>query len=128
RKSPHDILTEGRKVIRSLIEDFKPNILAIEKTFFANNRNSALLNVFADEIVAIGKRQRLKVILLAANVVRKKICGNGWATKREVAQEICHRFPELVPYLSSDRRWKEEFYLNMFDAVALGLAASVRKV
>ena len=122
RKSPHDILTEGRNVIRSLIDDFKPKTLAVEKTFFANNRNSALLNVFADEIVAIGKRKRLRVITMAANVVRKEICGNGWATKREVAQEVCHRFPELVPYLSSDRRWKEEFYLNMFDAVSLGLA------
>ena len=125
-KSPHDTLTEGRKVMRSLIEDFRPGILAVEKTFFANNRNSALLNVFADEIVAIGKRKRLRVITMAANVVRKEICGNGWATKREVAQELCHRFPELVPYLSSDRRWKEEFYLNMFDAIALGIAASTR--
>lgn len=122
RKSPHDTLTEGRKVIRSLIDDFKPKTLAVEKTFFANNRNSALLNVFADEIAAIGKRVRLRVVTLAANVVRKEICKNGWATKREVAQEVCRRFPELLPYLSSDRRWKEEFYLNMFDAVALGLA------
>jgi len=72
RKSPHDILVEGRKLIRELIDDFKPKTLAVEKTFFANNRNSALLNVFADEIVAIGKKKSLKVILLAANVVRKK--------------------------------------------------------
>jgi Holliday junction resolvasome RuvABC endonuclease subunit len=127
RKLPHDILIEGRKTIRSLIEDFKPGTLAVEKTFFANNRNSALLNVFADEIVATGKRKGLRVKLLAANVVRKEICKNGWATKREVAQEVCHRFPELVPYLSSDRRWKEEFYLNMFDAVALGIAVSSTK-
>ena len=127
RKSPHDILMEGRKLIRELIDDFKPKTLAVEKTFFANNRNSALLNVFAGEIVVIGKRKGLRVKLLAANVVRKEICRNGWATKREVAQEICHRFPELMPFLSSDRRWKEDFYLNMFDAVALGIAASLRR-
>ncbi len=127
RKSPHDILMEGRKLIRELIDDFKPKTLAVEKTFFANNRNSALLNVFANEIVAIGKRKGLRVKLLAANVVRKELCRNGWATKREVAQEICHRFPELMPFLSSDRRWKEDFYLNMFDAVALGIAASLRR-
>lgn len=127
RKSPHDVLTEGRKVIRSLIDDFAPRTLAVEKTFFANNRNSALLNVFAGEIVTVGKRKKLKIILLAANVVRKEICGNGWATKRDVAQEICRRFPELMPYLSSDRKWKERFYFNMFDAVALGVAASMRK-
>jgi len=127
KKSPHDTLSEGRMLIRELIHDFRPAILAVEKTFFANNRNSALLNVFADEIVAIGKRKGLRVKLLAANVVRKEICRNGWATKREVAQEICHRFPELMPFLSSDRRWKEDFYLNMFDAAALGLAASSKR-
>ncbi len=128
RKSPHDILTEGRNIIRGLIDDYKPKTLAVEKTFFANNKNSALLNLFADEIVAIGKRRRLRVVTMAANVVRKEICGNGWATKRDVAQEVCRRFPELVPYLSSDRKWKEEFFCNMFDAVALAVAASTRKL
>ncbi len=59
RKSPHDILAEGRKVIRELIDDLNPTTLAVEKTFFANNRNSALLNVFADEIVAIGRRKKI---------------------------------------------------------------------
>ena len=127
KKSPHDTLSEGRMVIRELIHDFRPAIMAVEKTFFANNRNSALLNVFADEIVAIGKRRRLKVILLAANVVRKEVCGNGWAGKADVAREIAKRFKELSPYLSSDRKWKEIFYYNMFDAVALGVAASMRK-
>ncbi len=127
RKSPHDTLTEGRKVIHALIDDFKPKKLAVEKTFFANNRDSGLLNVFADEIVAIGKRKQLRVTSLAANVVRKEICGSGWATKRDVAQEVCRRFPELVPYRSSDRRWKEEYFYNMFDAVALGVAFTTRK-
>lgn len=128
RKSPHDILTEGRKTIRNLIDDFRPDILAVEKTFFANNKNSTLLNVFANEIVTIGRRKGVRVITMAANVVRKEICRNGWATKRDVAQEICRRFPELMPYLSSDRKWKERFYFNMFDAVALAVAASTRKL
>lgn len=127
QKSPHVILTEGRKVTRGLIDDFRPDILAVEKTFFANNRNSALLNVFADEIVAIGRRKKLRVISLATNVVRKEICGNGWASKRDVASEICRHFLELIPYLSSDRRWKEEFFYNMFDAVAVGVAVLGRK-
>lgn len=113
-------------MIRDLINDFNPVILAVEKTFFANNRNSALLNVFADEIVAIGKRKRVTISSLAANSVRKIICMNGTATKREVAEEIARRYPELSPYLSSDRRWKEEFFYNMFDAVALGVAATIR--
>ena len=121
-KSPHDLLNEGRKAIRNLISDFKPAKLVVEKTFFANNRNSALLNVFADEIIAIGRRAKLKVITMAANTVRKIICENGLASKADVAREIAKRYNELKPYLSSDRKWKEEYYHNMFDAVALAVA------
>src|ERR1051326_8969222 len=56
--SPQEKLWEGRKIILRLINDFSPDVMVVEKTFFANNRNSALLNVFADEIVAVGKRKR----------------------------------------------------------------------
>lgn len=126
RKSPHDTLTEGRNLIRKLIDDFKPRTLAVEKTFFANNRNSALLNVFVDEIVAVGKRRRLEVRTVAANTVRKIICENGKATKGDVAKEMVRLYPELSPFLSSDRRWKERFQYNMFDAVALAVAYRIR--
>lgn len=124
RKSPHDLLSEGRKAIRSLIRDFKPGKLVIEKTFFANNRNSALLNVFADEICLIGRKSKIEVQAMAANTVRKIVCKKGTATKQEVTMEVIRRFPELLPYLSSDRKWKEEYFYNMFDAVALGVASS----
>jgi Holliday junction resolvasome RuvABC endonuclease subunit len=122
-KSPHGKLKEGRKIVLRLINDFRPCSLVVEKTFFANNRNSALLNVLADEIKAVGKRKGLKVESLAANSVRKMLCGNGRATKDDVARELVSRYPELKPYLTSDRRWKERYHRNMFDAVALAIAA-----
>jgi hypothetical protein len=34
---------------------------------------------------------------------------------------VAHRFPRLRVYLTQDRRWKERFWQNMFDAVALAL-------
>lgn len=122
--SAHDTLKEGRKIISRLIHDFKPAVLVVEKTFFSNNRNSALLNVFADEIKVIGKKKGLKVFAYAANTVRKGICGNGAASKDEVAKVVVSYYPELKPYLTSNRKWKEKFHRNMFDAVALGLAYS----
>ncbi len=122
--SPHDKLREGRKIILKLIDDFRPQVLVVEKTFFANNRNSALLNVFADEIKGVGKRKGLRVQSLATNTVRKIICGNGAASKDDVAIAVAARFPELRPFLTSDRRWKERYHRNMFDAVALALAST----
>ncbi len=123
KKMPHETLGEGRKVILRLVNDFRPQVLAVEKTFFANNRNAALLNVFGDEIQAIGKRKGLRVVSYAPNTVKKYICGNGRASKEEVARAIIARYPELKVYLTQDRAWKERYHQNMFDAVAIGLTA-----
>jgi Holliday junction resolvasome RuvABC endonuclease subunit len=96
-------------------------VLAVEKTFFANNRNSALLNVFADEIIAVGKRKGLKVLAYAPSAVKKLVCGNGWAKKPEVARAVARSYPELRVYLGQDRKWKSRYHSNMFDAVAVGM-------
>src|SRR5216684_2547990 len=123
-RSPHEKLREGRKIVLRLIKDFKPEVMVVEKTFFANNRNSALLNVFADEILIVGKRKGLKVLAFAPSAVKKTVCGNGWAKKDEVARAVAARYPELKVYLGQNREWKSRFHSNMFDAVALGMVAS----
>jgi len=126
RRSPHETLKEGRKITLRLIKDFKPRVLVIEKAFFANNRNAALLNVLVDEIKAIGKRKRLKLLSFAPSTVKKFICGNGRASKKEVARVIVSKFPELKVYLTQDRTWKEQYHQNMFDALALGMMVGAR--
>jgi len=128
RKSPHEKLKEGRKIILRLIKDFNPQSLVVEKAFFAQNRNASLLNVFVDEIKAIGRRKNLKFISYAPSTVKKYICGNGRASKEEVAKVVVARCPELKVYLTQDRAWKEKYHQNMFDAVALGIMAVERKL
>lgn len=117
---PACTLKEGKKTIYRLIHDFAPDTMVVEKTLFSNSRSSAVLNAFAKEIISIGKKEKLQVYSYAANTVRKYICGNGSASKDEVAKVILSYYPELKPYLTSDKRWKEKFHRNMFDAVALG--------
>ena len=119
-----ETLRLGKEIVSRLIADYRPEILVVEKTFFGNNRDSVLLNTFARQIQTLGKKQGLKVVSIAANSVRKVICGNGAANKDDVARVMVLRFPELKPYLTSNRRWKERYYRNMFDAVALGIAGS----
>ena len=126
RKSPHDKLREGRRIVLRLIKDFEPQVLAIEKAFFANNRNSSLLNVLVDEIRAIGRRRKLTVIMYAPSTVKKFVCGNGHASKKEVAGGVVAKYPELGVYLTQDRKWKERYHQNMFDAVALRMMAAAR--
>lgn len=127
RKSPHENLRACRKAILRMIQDFRPNIIAVEKTFFANNRNSALLNVLTDEIKNIGKRKGLTVVAFAPSTIKKTICSNGHASKEEVAKAVIAKFPELKVFLTQDRKWKERYHKNMFDAVAITLTAAKAK-
>jgi Holliday junction resolvasome RuvABC endonuclease subunit len=124
--SPHEKLWEGRRIVLRLINDLKPQILVVENTFFAKNRNSALLNVFADEIKAVGKRKGLKVLGFAPSAVKKAACGNGWAKKDEVARAVVSHYPELRVYLGQNRKWKSRFHSNMFDAIAVGMMVEAK--
>jgi len=126
-KSPHQKLLNARRVVLRLIEDFKPDIVAVEEAFFAKSKNVLLLNVLVDEIKAIARRKRLKLVAYSPSTVKKFITGNGWASKYEVAQVVAQQYPELKVYLTQDRAWKERFHQNMFDAVALGVMV-VKKV
>lgn len=104
-----------------LLDDLVPDVLVVEKAFFSNNRNSALLNVFADEIRSIGRRKGLTVASFAPSTVKKAVCGDGRAPEAEVANIVASKYPELKLFLSQDRKWKKRHHGNMFDAVALGL-------
>jgi len=39
-----------------------------------------------------------------------------------MARTICTRYPDLKAYFASDRRWKEKYYQNIFDAIGCGMA------
>jgi len=122
--SPHARLREARAAVLTMIADFKPQILAVETAFFANNCNTALLNVLVDEIRAIGRRRGLRVAAYAPSTIKKRIAGDGRAGKHEVARAVAARFPELKVYLSPDRTWQARYHSNMFDAVALALVTA----
>jgi len=108
-KSPSETLKEGRKVILRLIKDLKPNILVVEKVFFANNRSASLLNVFVDEIKAIGRRKGLEVKGFAPSTVKKAICGYGRASKKEVAKVIV----SYEPVQGIDTLFLFDYYRDM---------------
>ena len=86
--TPHDRLNAGRKVVLRLIRDFRPDVLAIEKAFFAKSRNTALLNVLVDEIQAVARKKGISVTAVAPSTVKRRVAGNGHATKRQVQRMI----------------------------------------
>ncbi|MCL5005146.1 MAG: crossover junction endodeoxyribonuclease RuvC [Acidobacteria bacterium] len=123
--SPVERLRQVRATVARLLRDFRPSVLAVEKTFVGrSHRHAAILSFLASEIAALGRRNGITVVSLAANTVKKAVAGNGWATKEEVARAVTRQFPKLMAFLPPDRNWKRRRVLNMFDAVALALACS----
>lgn len=109
------------------MRDFRPRLVAIEKTFVTTNRRLSLLNVLADEITAIAHRRGLRVVAFAPSTVKKHVSGNGRADKKLVAALVAKRYPKLKVYLTQDRQWKALHHANMFDAVAVGLTGLARR-
>lgn len=64
---------------------------------------------------------KLPLMEVAAQTVRKHLVSNGRATKREAAKIVVSRYPGLRILLTQDYKYKEKYWQNMFDAIALGL-------
>lgn len=121
RRSPHLVLEQARAIIERLLKDYCPDLVVYENSFIRKTRRVALLNVLADEIKSLSEEHGIDVRGIAVSTVRRRLCGNGRATKDEVAKAVVARFPVLKIYLNQDRKWKNRFHANMFDAVALAL-------
>jgi len=117
---PHEVLGEARDIFARLLREYRPDMLAIEKTFVVQ-KSAALLSVVADELRGLAERTGLPVREYAPSVVRKSVCRTGRATKRDVARVIAGRYPEFRQYLERTSEWEEKYWANMFDAIAVGL-------
>jgi Holliday junction resolvasome RuvABC endonuclease subunit len=120
RKNPQLVLETISSYIRNLLKKYRPTRLAIEK-MFVTQKNSALLVVAAEQVKAVAKEAILPIDEYAPTTVRKRLCQTGRATKRETAQVIATRFPELNRYYHRTKAWERDYYSNLFDAVAVGV-------
>ncbi len=119
--SPKQRLIEARKVFFRLLTDYGPQILIIEKPFLFWSKQSHLLNVIIKEIKDCAKKRRIKVYSLSPRTVKKIICKDGNASKKDMAKILAAIFPDLNIHLNQNRRYKEVYWGHCFDAIGLGL-------
>lgn len=112
-------LKEVIKRVAALIVYYRPNMLLYEQAHFNNNKKAYLVNTFIRELEKLAKRKRLRIYSIAPSQVKKTVCGDGWATKKEMALAVAKKYPELRVYLNQARKWKEKHWYNVFDAVGL---------
>jgi crossover junction endodeoxyribonuclease RuvC len=120
RATAQRILAQIAATTQELITRYDPRYFAIERMFVIQ-KSAALLSVAAEEIKSVAKSNGLPVYEYAPSTVRKFLCQNGAATKRDVASVVATRYPELARHLKTQTKWEEKYYANIFDAVAVGL-------
>ncbi len=92
----HDLghrLKEIRQDLHELITLYKPDIMAIELLYFAQNRRTAITVAHArGVIIEIASCFNLKILEFTPTQVKQIITGNGKAEKKDIQNEIMRFF------------------------------------
>jgi Holliday junction resolvasome RuvABC endonuclease subunit len=127
RRRPADVLFRAtRATITRFISRYEPTVLAYEQTFYIQAKQSALLHVQELEIERIGRAHGLRVRGCSPFTVRSRLCGDGRATKEDVADRLVERYPELARYRFRPGSARNDYWLNMFDALAVAVVCQER--
>lgn len=119
--SPRKRLEEVKKVFSSLINDYSPDTLVLEKPFFFWSKQSKFLDVVIEKIRCLARKKKIKIYEFSPRTARKIVCGNGNASKKDMVKIICSIYPELKIRLNQDRRYKEIYWGHAFDSAGLGV-------
>ena len=123
RRTPEAVRRNTRALVRFLLSDFRPTVLAIEENSIGTRRTRSLLHAMVSETKRMGRLGGIEVVMKSASAVKKALTSNGRASKEEVARACVRLFPQLKAYLRQTAKWRVQYHGNMFDAVALGLVA-----
>ena len=128
---PHDVIGQARRIVLATIERHQPDVVAIEEPFNLPTKRSHLLNVIDDELRARAEELGLEVVALSPQAIRHRIVGNPRATKIDTAEAVVGRGFEQLRGLIPNRpkraalglRPRDKYWLHMFDALAIAIAA-----
>ena len=122
RRTPKgERLASARGHLGSWLETHHPDVVVVEKTYPHPVPWLDRLHQLSRSARNLATRRHAAFAMYSPQRVRQTVVGNGKAKKFEVAIAVAHRFPSLRVYLTQDRRWKERYWQNMFDAIALAL-------
>ncbi|MCB0258963.1 MAG: crossover junction endodeoxyribonuclease RuvC [Calditrichaeota bacterium] len=108
------------QILSKLIVEYDVKTMVVENGWFSQE-SSPLFRTCFDTVQEVGRKRRRRLAIYAPKTIRKFICGDGKATKKRTARILATQYPELEIYLEQNYRWKEKYWLNVFDALAAGL-------
>jgi len=124
--APNEIPEKAQRILRRWIEHYQPDVIAVEKAFFAQSKASRHVQRLTNAIATLAKAKHLPVQTYPPTIVRRLICKEGRPTRLAVARVLAtDYFPWLAPYYEREARkswWRKHYWTSMFDAIAVGLA------
>ena len=104
-----------------IIRTTKPDVMAIEKVFFATNAKTAIRVGQAQGVMLLAAASfGLPVVEYAPGTIKKMVTGNGRADKKMMQQSIFDIFKKLGYKVESEKNKKTHFD-NAADALAVAL-------
>ena len=121
KDSPRNRLREARKIFIGLCRDHAPDLLVIEKPYYHwGNQSKHLLRII-QELKWLSKKEHIKVIEFSPRTLRKVLCNDENATKRDIVQAIGQYQPELKMHLNLGQRYADKYWRRMVDSISLGI-------
>ena len=105
-------------VLSSLIDCYKPDVLAIKKLH--PSRSSPNLNRLVDRIKELSRRKGLRVCQYTIDELKRHFQPEARITRRELADMVASEYPILFHELNREQANINPYYVRMFEAVALG--------
>src|SRR5207248_3177220 len=100
RCSARRLCAEGQEFVQGLLDAYAPQLLVMEKTWYAKSKRSTRLHVFVEAMEAFAQQQGLLVRTYTPRMVKKMICGHGDATRRDIAEMLIRQhYHFLAKYL-----------------------------
>jgi Holliday junction resolvasome RuvABC endonuclease subunit len=131
---PHDLVGQARRIVLAAIEEYGPQVVAIEKPYALPTRRAAILSVIEQEVRGRAEDLGLLVTELTPEAIRQAVVGNPRATKIDIAEALVAgdfgQLADLVPRRPARAalglRARDKYWLHMFDALGLAVAAAAQ--
>ena len=113
-------MTRMLELISGLIERYRPRLISLKKLH--SSRSSKNLKTLVSRIVAIAKRNKVRVVRYSIKELEKIFLADKKPNKRNLAEKIVSDFPVLIHENEKEKANKNSYYMRAFEATALGMA------
>ena len=128
---PHDVIGQAKRIVLGMIAEHEPDVVAIEEPLNLPTKRAHLMNVIAEEVRERTLELGMELVALSPMDIRRRLTGNPRATKIDVAEYLArHGFDQLTTLIPKrparaalGLRPKDKYWLHVFDALAMALAA-----